>query len=132
MSYFQKKSEIFFDSAKLLHDKNYYPSVAHDAYYSCLLLLKHIWVYKMGKTQAELKSICEENHSGVHEILINSVGKWIKGNSKDDAIREFNNKIVALKRLRTNADYDDENFDYTKSSKSISLAGDIIPLLKHY
>lgn len=131
MSYFQVKSEIFLSSAKLLHDKNYYPSVAHDAYYSCLLLMKHIWIYKMHKTQEELKSLCKANNIGVHEVLINEIGKWIKISSNSDS-RTFNTSIVSLKRLRVNADYEDSNFNYTQSNNSLSLAEDIIPILKHY
>lgn len=130
MSSFQNKSELLIASAKLSHDKNYYPAVAHGTYYSCLLLLKHIWIYKMSKTQTDLDVKCKSEKSGTHEILINEVGKYIKDHSSNDEFREFNTKILQLKKLRVNADYDDCEFDFTKSIKSLNLSKCILPILK--
>jgi hypothetical protein len=49
MSNLQNKSDILKEVAVMLHNKNMYPAVAHSAYYSCYQLLKHIWLYRMGK-----------------------------------------------------------------------------------
>lgn len=131
MSNFQNKSEMLIASAELSHESNYYPAVGHSAYYSCFLLLKHIWIYSMRKTQTELESRCSINKVGTHEFLINEIGKYIKNNSNQE-FREFNTKIVQLKKLRVTADYDDSMFDFSKSSNSLSLSKDILPILKKY
>jgi len=73
MSHLQNKSEMLQDVAELLHNKYYYPAVAHSAYYSCYQLLKHIWLYGMGKTQAELDSKSSASLLGSHEFLINQI-----------------------------------------------------------
>lgn len=131
MSNFQNKSEMLIASAKLSHESNYYPAVGHSTYYSCFLLLKHIWIYSMQKTQTELESKCSSNKIGSHEFLINEIGKYIKERSNKE-FREFNNKIVQLKKLRITADYDDSVFDFSKSSNSLQLSKDILPILKKY
>ncbi len=70
MSNLQNKSEIVKDAAELLHNKNYYPAVAHEAYYCCYPLLKHIWLYDMKRTQQESDTQCRLCHLGSHEFLI--------------------------------------------------------------
>lgn len=131
MSNFHNKSEMLKCSAELLHDNYYYPAVAHSAYYSCFLLLKHIWKYKMNKTQEELETRCSKGKVGSHEFLINEIGKYIKNNSNEE-YRIFNTGIIQLKKLRISADYDDSVFDSSKSSKCIQLSKDILPILKKY
>jgi hypothetical protein len=136
MSHLQNKSEILKYAAELLHDKSYYPAVAHSTYYSCYQLLKHIWLYSLHKTEANFTQelgLCKA--TGSHEFLINAIGKYIKNSSKKTAIDDFDKfseKIGQLKRLRRIADYEDSSFDISKSSSSLSLATDIIPILKKY
>jgi len=135
MSHLQNKSEILSDAAILLHNKTFYPAVAHSAYYSCFQLLKHIWLHEMKKTQQELETQCSKGRLGSHEFLINKIGSYIKNSNKPNSItdfRDFNNKITQLKKLRTKADYDDSLFDSSNSSNSLSLSNDIIPILKKY
>lgn len=135
MSNLQNKSEIVKDAAKLLHNKNYYPAVAHGAYYCCYQLLKHIWLYDMKRTQQELDTQCSLCHIGSHEFLINKIGNHIKHSAQKTAIsdfRDFNNKILQLKKLRLDADYSDALFDSTKSSKSLSLSNDVVSILIKY
>ena len=134
-SQLQNKSEILQDAAKLLHDKTFYPAVAHSAYYSCYQLLKHIWLYGMEKSQEELNTQSSLSHLGSHEFLINEIGKYIKNSKNRTAnsdFRDFNNKIGQLKTLRTKADYDDDLFDSSKSLNSLSLSDEIVPILKKY
>jgi hypothetical protein len=135
MSNLQNKSDIFTEAAKLLHDKCWYPAVAHGAYYGCYQLLKHIWLHSMGKTQQELESQSSITRIGSHEFLINTVESYIRKSGKKNCLshfRDLNSKIWQLKKLRTSADYDDILFDSSKSSNSISLSADIIPILKKY
>lgn len=74
---------------------------------------------------------CKSESKGSHEVLINEIGKYIKGFSFSD-YRIFNANIGQLKELRVNADYKDELFDKTKSYNSIALSNKIILILKRY
>ena len=135
MSYLQNKSNIFNDAAKLLHEKCWYPAVAHGAYYSCYQLSKHIWLHKMKKTQRELDILCSSTNRGSHEVLYNEIRNHIKNSNRTDCynhMRNYYNKIVQLKKLRVKADYDDENFDISASNNSILLSDNIIAILKKY
>ena len=136
MSNLSKKSEINIDAAKFLTDKNLYPAVAHCAYYACYQKIKHIWLHKQGKTEFELETLGRSKpRMGSHEVLINEIGTFIKNSDSKNIINDFrvyNNNILQLKRLRTKADYEDTVFDYTNSSKSLSLSNEIIPVLNRY
>ena len=135
MSHLQNKSEIFKASAKLLHDNDYYPAVAHGAYYSCYQLLKHIWLYVMGKTETELDLQIRYANLGSHDFLINQISIYIKSSKKkdcEDNFRNFNKNILSLKKLRHEADYKDSLFDRTKSSNSLLLSTDVINILNKY
>lgn len=118
-------------SAELAHQNYYYPAVGHSSYYSCFLLLKHIWIYSMQKTQTELELKCSSGKIGSHEFLINEIGKYIKNLSNKD-FRAFNTNIIQLKKLRVTADYDDSVFDSSKSSSALQLSKEILPILKKY
>ncbi len=137
MSELVNKSEINYYSAALLHDKAHYPSVAHCSYYSCYQLFRHIWFYSMGKTDSDLKFIIDHSKNkraerkGSHDILINEIQLYIKGNNSSD-FRVINSNILQLKRLRSSADYDDKAFLYSESLKSIQLSDILRPVLKKY
>ena len=96
--------------------------------------MQHIWYHKMGKTETDLDQERKTANTGIHNVLINKIGQYIKNSSTNrNAYRDFqdfNSKITQLKRLRVNADYKDEVFDISKSNKSIALAKDILPILK--
>jgi len=135
MTHSLNKSEILQSAAKFLHDKNLYPAVAHSAYYSCYQLMKHIWLYSLGKSEDELSSRITASRMGSHELLINEISSHIKkSGNKDNNVhfRDFNQKIGQLKKLRINADYENSLFDFSMSSTSISLSNDIVPILKKY
>lgn len=137
MSELENKSEINYHSAKILHDKANYPSVAHCSYYSCYQLFRHIWFHKMGKSDSDLKFIIDQSKNkraeikGSHDILINEIQHYIKGNNSSD-FRVINSNIMQLKRLRSSADYDDKAFLYSESLKSIELSDNLRPVLKRY
>lgn len=120
--------------AEMAESKYMYPAVAHCAYYSCVHLMQHLWYYKMGKTKKDLDLECSTRKTGEHAVLINEIGSFIKGNPKNRNARndfqDFNSKIAQLKMLRVDADYCDKEFDMKKSSASITLAKDILPILK--
>ena len=112
-----------------------FPAVAHGSYYSCYQLLKHIWLYSMGKTESQLNTEERISNKSSHEYLINQTIVHIENSGKKDCdvhARDFRNMMPQLKRLRVEADYYDTEFDYVKSSNSIRLSDDIIPVLKKY
>jgi uncharacterized protein (UPF0332 family) len=128
MGHLKNKSELSLGAAELLHNESFYPSVVHCAYYSCIQLMKHIWLNSMGKSEQDLKVINSSSNQGSHEILINQLKLFIKSKSQND--RDFNRDILILKRLRVNADYDDISIDYTKSNQSIGLSKATLSILK--
>lgn len=136
MSNLQNKSDIFLESAKILIDKSLYPPVAHCSYYACYQRIKHLWLHKMEKTEADLIALCKTKfREGSHEVLINEIVKFIKSsdtaNNQVDS-RVLNSSLGQLKKLRRSADYEDKNFDYASCSNALSLSNDIIPILKKY
>ena len=128
MSYLKNKSEINLASAELLHKHSYYPSVVHCSYYSCIQLMKYIWLHKMNKTEQDLEILTKSSSEGSHEVLINQTGGFIKNKSLD--FRTFNNMIGQLKKLRVNADYKEIQIDSSISNNSILLSKDSLLILK--
>ena len=130
MSQFENKSQIYLSVAENAESKYMFPAVAHCAYYSCVHLMQHIWYYKMKKTESELMG----TKTGVHNVLINNIGQYIRSNQKNRNARQdfhdFNNIITQLKKLRIDADYKDTVFDLRKSQNSITLAKELLPILK--
>lgn len=120
MTQLKNKSDINLIAAELLHKQSYYPSVVHCAYYSCVQLMKHTWLYIMKKSNEDLINLSNHTSEGSHELLINQIRSFIKANSQDD--RTFNRDILQLKRLRVRADYEDLMIDYEISEKSITLS----------
>ena len=89
----------------------------------------------MGKSQNELDTKTSQSKLGSHEYLLNEVVTYItnlqKAHSKEDA-RNLRNNIPQLKRLRTDADYMDTDFDSGKSKKSIDMSKHLLTILKKY
>ena len=128
MSNLKNKSEINFDAAEFLNEKSFYSSVTHCAYYSCHQLMKHIWLYTMGKTDIELANLTKNTTEGSHEVLINQIITHIKNKKQD--FRTFNTEIVSLKKLRHKSDYDNIQIDSTFSDNSIKLSKSTLSILK--
>jgi len=128
MSNLKNKSELNFAAAELLHKQSYYPSVVHCSYYSCIQLMKHIWLHKMNKTEQDLETLTRTSTDGSHEVLINQTGGFMKNKAID--FRTFNNVIGQLKKLRVNADYKDIQIDSSISNNSITLSKDSLLILK--
>jgi hypothetical protein len=140
-SHLQSKSAEFSRAAELLHNNTLYSAVAHSAYYSCFQLLKHIWLFSMKKDEQQLNQELKlrnrhARHSGArevgsHEFLIIEVGSYIKKSAMGD-FRLFTQNINQLKRLRRKADYENDLFGFSESSKSLSLSRAVMPVLKKY
>lgn len=128
MSSLRNKSEINIDAAEHLDNKGVYPPVAHCAYYSCYQFMKHIWLYTMNKTDADLASLTRNTLEGSHEVLINQIIKHLKTKNQDT--RSFNTEIVSLKKLRHKSDYDNVEIGSEISSNAIKLSKSSLIVLK--
>lgn len=139
MTSLQKKSDIMFESAILLDNKNLYPCVAHAAYYSCYQLLKYIWLNPMSKTEDDFnKELNDYNQLdsnrgrlGSHDFLLKQVVEWI-GSNNNSYKRDIRNKMPQLKKLRIKGDYKDCDFCYNDSKASLELARNLRTILKNF
>ena len=129
MSQLINKSEINFGSAQFLQKQDYYCSTVHCAYYSCVQLMRHILVFKIGKTETEIKEEARITKGGSHVYMIDTVFTYlVKINNKD--YNTFNTNIVSLKKLRGKSDYEDFMINFDEGRKSIALAESINKILK--
>jgi hypothetical protein len=128
MSHLTDKSDALQQAAALLHEKGLHPAAAHPAYYCCyqLMMMMHIRLHRMKKTPEELAG---QRSSHVH--LIWAVGEVIKKSSTAN-FYAFRDKIVKLKKLRTDADYSDAPFYAQKSANALSLLRGVTPILKKH
>lgn len=130
-SHLSNKSDLLLTATSYLHDKGFYPAVAHCSYYSCYQRLKHIWLYDMRRTEQELSSQKGNNYRiGSHNFLINEIYNHFKLNCKNCDYRTFYTSIISLKKLRVKADYENSLFDYDDSRKSKILCNTILSILK--
>ncbi len=127
-SKFYNKSGLFESAAKNLLKSNDYIAIAHSAYYSCYMLMKHIWTTKMNKTDTELIALTSQLQQGSHAVLINQICCYMT--SSGMIVRDFRNGIVQLREMRYDADYKDLNIDREKGEKAISLMTDLVKVLK--
>lgn len=129
------KSQLLNSAAKLLHKNNLYPGVGHSSYYSCFTLMLHIWVSRMGKTLNELDDSCNSLGTGKHQFLTSQIYTEINNSDKQSSFkdgRDFNDKIIQLKRLRIRADYTNEVFLYDQSNAALRLMTEITNILNKY
>lgn len=126
MSQLKNKSELNRAAADFLQKQSYFPSVIHCTYYSCVQLMKHILIFTLGKTEAEIQNEVRNSNSGSHEVMINNINYHLKSTNKD--WKTFNTNIIQLKRLRVIADYENTQIDFGKGNDSIRLS-DVV--LKH-
>jgi uncharacterized protein (UPF0332 family) len=128
MEHLKNKSEMNLSAAEFLHKNNFYSSVIHCAYYSCVQLMKHIWLNSMEKSEDDLRKLNVIANKGSHEVLINQMKGFIKNKSQNE--RQYYKDIIALKRLRVNADYNNISIDINKSEQSIRLSKSTQNILK--
>ena len=140
MSIYTNKSDLFMSAAEDINNdtnKCYFLVVPHSAYYSCLLLMKHLCYKKLGiNNENEMKNEVDSTLHGSHEIMIGYVRKRMSQSCTSIMDRkkvvEFANKIGQLKKLRTKADYEEVDITSTQSNQAIKLAQDVRNILKHF
>ncbi len=128
MSNLKNKSEINIESAQMLQDKCYYPSVIHCAYYSCVQYMKYIAINKLNKTNEQIEQERVAEGKGTHQYLINLFTLEFQSETREkkNTFKEIKN----LKKLREKADYSDFGIGHEEGRDSISMAKTIVALLK--
>ena len=93
----------------LIHKKLFAPAV-HCSYYSCIQLIKHIFLYEApAVTSAQLDDAMNaQGGGGTHNYLRREMKKKLlqRGLSRTQA-DEFANDLLGLKQVRVEADYND-------------------------
>ena len=132
MNFLKNKSEINFEAAELLHQNYLYPAVVHCSYYSCVQLMKHIYLFKIKKTEDNLiQETRRSRDKSSHNTLISEIHKFTEKLSLDKEDRfYFYKKISSLKNLRNKADYEDIEVDIEKSKKSLDMSKTLLVILK--
>lgn len=140
MSHYEEKSEVYFKVANIIHGQQFFPAVPHDAYYSCFLMMQHLFYiqysedFEVVKHELNLNDTKEGNFNGTHEVITEYLTRKFDSVAIDIVTMRnysaFKNKIGQLKKLRTKADYRNEDISKRDSENSISLAADILQLLK--
>lgn len=130
-SRYKNKSGLFEAATGVLMSQCQYLPVPHSAYYSCYQLLKHIWLYTLNKTEEELQAQISLNGAKAsHEYLINQIIPLVTDPHDRRAQRDFSNKLIQLKLLRTQADYSDISVDRVFAENAIDLMKDLLRVLK--
>lgn len=132
MSHYKDKSEVYFKVANIIHGQQFFPAVPHDAYYSCFLMMQHLFYVQYSEDFEAVKHEVQLN--GTHEVIIEYFTRRFDAVAIDIVTMRnycaFKNEIGQLKKLRTKADYRNEDISKRESGNSISLAADILRLLK--
>jgi hypothetical protein len=136
MAYLKSKSELNRAAADSLYKSGQHPSAVHCAYYSCVQLMKHIIIHKVGKSEQQIEAEYRQVdtsgkriYGGIHEYLINILYNILLANNKDAS--KFNSNVTQLKKLRGKSDYSDTfSVDSGISSTSIKLSDIVIKELK--
>lgn len=130
-SRYKNKSGLFENATGVLMSNYQYLPIPHSAYYSCYQLLKHIWLYKLNRTEEELQTQISLNGAKAsHEYLINQIIPLVTDSRDLRARRDFSNKLTQLKTLRTQADYTDISVDRVFAEKAIDLMNDLLRVLR--
>ena len=98
ISKFKNKGELFEGTATSLLGNNSYIAVPHSAYYSCFLLMKHIWHEVMKKSDAQLEALISSakndpiKEKGVHSVLFNEISNFLDTTNISDTVKEISDQ----------------------------------------
>lgn len=131
MSLLSQKSEMNFASANHLITATFYCSAVHCAYYSSLQLMRHLIIYKVGKSPQDIKKESENDPEkrGFHEYMIKQTADYLYVKNKKE-MPLFVSNMNSLKKLRKQSDYEEINIDITKGKNSVLLSESINKILK--
>jgi hypothetical protein len=116
------------DAALLLNNKCLYSAVPHTAYFSCFLLMEHIYYVVNKKTYNSLYE-SDGKYESSHLHMANAIIALANENCDSVAVRDIPSYIRTLKILRKKADYEDEDILNGDSSKAIETAEKLVKIL---
>lgn len=126
----KNKSEINLLAAQALHDKNFYDSVCHPAYYACLQLMSYKLIgigFDLEKQAAKASSKYRGNS---HVAILKEFQQYFKIAQYQDE-RLCRNGIRKLKAYRERADYKNERILQEESNDCITLAKNISRIINN-
>lgn len=126
----KNKSEINLLAAQILHDKNFYDSVCHPAYYACLQLMSYKLIgigFDLEKQAAKASSKYRGNS---HVAILKEFQQYFKIAQYQDE-RLCRNGIRKLKAYRERADYKNERILQEESDDCITLAKNISRIINN-
>ena len=132
-SFYLNKSCLYIGAAQRLMDLNQgvHSVVPHSAYYGCLLLMEHICYVEDGKKEEDLRGSLKK--IGLHEAIISYFkSKFTKSDDRYAYrnMKAFSDDITELKLLRVKADYENKDVTTTDGQRSLTLAKEILEVLK--
>lgn len=130
MPYLSKKSKENYQAAQLLIEEKQFTPVPHCAYYSCILMMKHI-LFTFGETDDSIelgRKLYVDNGGrilGTHEVIVGKIKDHVKKLSRYEVRRNFLADIDQLKVFRVQADYKNLEVSEEIGGSSIDLCGSI-------
>lgn len=127
MSHLLTKSQTNYSSAQLLLVKSWYCASVHCSYYSCVQMMKH-YLFHFGTTDATIDAEIKRHnstsnrHIGTHEIIINMVFSHINAIKGYREARKFKHDIIALKALRVDSDYKNQEIKLDDCTGALYLS----------
>lgn len=130
----KNKSILNLDAAEvLIKSPNYHHCASvHCSYFSCLQVLKYILLTILNEKEEEIytKRNAGIYKLGEHEYFIQRIHEqFLQGKDYQNA-SVFKNKIIELKSIRVVSDYKNDSIEIDKSDYALSLAKEILTLLK--
>lgn len=131
MSILLRKSNNSIAAAKQLMDSNLEAPSVHCSYYSCIQLMLHIAIEKLGESSESLLSRSNFENTGSHVTLTNEIKKELTNRTTNySELQTFSNNLATLKRNRTEADYMEIDITRPKCSASLDIAKKINAILE--
>lgn len=124
------KSELNMLAAKDLLKNCHYQTVCHPAYYSCFQMIKYRLDKDYGVSYDEQDRLRVEGSGNSHKVVLGEFKKIAEKKKGWKFAQEFDRKIKDLQQERVNSDYKPMHFDREKCQNVISLAEELLRLMK--
>lgn len=125
MSKLREKSEFNILAANILLKQSLFAPSIHCSYYSCFQLMKFTIKYFFGEDYDTQVSNISNSLQGSHSYVISLMYKELTSLSNLEESRKFKRKIMDLKLLRAESDYDNIEIDFEKSDLAFKKANEL-------
>ncbi|MEO8589812.1 MAG: hypothetical protein ABI432_10615 [Flavobacteriales bacterium] len=123
MSNLLRKSQQNDAASGILIANGLYATSIHCSYYRCLQYMLHLHPHELPRGQPD------DRTQGTHNVLIAIIGQKLREKDTTASVN-FNNEIQKLKKLRTQADYQEPMFDASTSREAQRMASGIVQLFQ--